>query len=154
MDRRLHRWGLIRMLRLTSPLTQAAGIFVLLFGLAALFNSLAMLIAIVAALLSKSTPLGSFIAMMSNLQWVFIQFMVFVWGICFHDIMVQQGQTNITLGPSWVLSLIALFIAIPAAMFYGGGAGVPLHGGGSASETKPPPQQDMAGAGPAVMVAN
>lgn len=119
----------------------AAGAFTLIFGMMAVFVSLALLLACIASLAGRATPLDPWVPVMSNVQWICLQACVIIWGACFHDVQKQAGAKSLELGPSWGLALTACIISIGTAFYFAGGAGSSDELGGQPKESQGPPAQ-------------
>lgn len=117
----------------------AAGAFTLIFGLLAVFVSLALLIACIASLAGRATPLDPWVPVLANCQWISLQACVIIWGVCFHDVQRQNGASSaLELGPSWGLALTACIISIGTAFYFAGGAGGSGEFGGQPKESQGP----------------
>lgn len=62
------------------------------------------------------------IPMLSNVQWICLQAMVIIWGVCGHD-GLHQGNKDVKLGDSWAIAFCNTIFAIVAALFFAGGPG-------------------------------
>lgn len=117
----------------------AAGAFTLIFGLLAIFVSLALLLACIASLAGRTTPLDPWVPVLANCQWILLMGCVIIWGVCFHDVQKQLGASSLELGPSWGLALTACIISIVTAFYFAGGAGSSGEFGGQPKESQGPP---------------
>ena len=82
--------------------------------------------------------------MLINIALLFCLCLSFVFrGVSFHQLLKDSpgGSPGLDLGASWALTIVAFFLSVLIAMFYGGGSGGSITGGsagaGAAQSTGP-----------------
>lgn len=111
----------------------ASAAWTLIFGIFAVFVSLALTIHAIMACFSKSTPLSA--PVLGNLQWILILASVIIWSVC-ADVgidadYVGHGLADVELGSSWVLALVSLILAFIVNLHFSGHPHKGKEGGGS-----------------------
>lgn len=125
-----------------------AGAFTLIFGLVGMVASAALTLLVLADVAGRSLKFSAHVPMLANVQWVCLQAQMIIWAVSAHDPLVQGSPAaDFKLGASWILCIVCTILAIVAAMFFAGGAGVSTSAGAPAN-TAP------AATGPTTVQAN
>lgn len=102
---------------------KVAGAFTLIFGLIAVIDAFILTVVVIVSQLGKATPIDAHVPVLANVQWIALQACVIIWSVSFHTILVEEDVPELTLGASWILAIVALFVSIVNALFFSAGTG-------------------------------